>query len=408
MMAQWMSPLHWRDYSTQWNLLFLQHLAQPNKNDPYNQPVGMPVREIIGLGGERWEAMDQLLSDVIRPSEGMVLDDPRWFYTVTGRQPRWFDQRIFLSAPLRLVGTPLSDWFWHHFVPDAYPSRGSRLDPVQLEWAQRERSRGDRLTPDLMSRWLARKVWLIGEGRERAFNPHGHVPSVHTDAGERAVAFTSLARALAFLEANPQKPVWVMAFDAPDYPVRAKVPSENALWFVLTHPDYNTHPFPRKPLAVMYAPQKTDVVPQKSRAEAFKTTIGDALDAAAVKPADIGRFFHDAGTNAPPGTGIGAMAQALTELDPGNEWFSRAYDVDRYLQNAGAAAAAMNFALATAFTHHTGKPALVVATRERDAAYAMVIAPPPEHVVPASRTEWPRARGEGSAYLPWWGALIRR
>src|SRR5438445_7109693 len=31
--VQWLNPLMWRDYPTQWNLLWAQGLAQPNAND---------------------------------------------------------------------------------------------------------------------------------------------------------------------------------------------------------------------------------------------------------------------------------------------------------------------------------------------------------------------------------------
>jgi hypothetical protein len=109
------------------------------------------------------------------------------------------------------------------------------------------------------------------------------------------------------------------------------------------------------------------------------------------------------------------MFQALTELgafNNGTDPLARTAPVDKYLKNAGTNAALMNLALATALVQHEGKPGMVLGVLDdpsagaTQASYAVVLSPPPAHRVPTPRTEWPRARGLGQAYWPWWGELI--
>jgi hypothetical protein len=409
MMAQWMSPLMSRSYSTEWNLLFHLDLVKRRTDDDYHDPAGTFVRNIVEAS--RRADILRLVPEVILPAEGRVLDDSRWFYTVLrdGKQPRWFDQRVLVCVPDDLVGAELSDWFWRQFAFDAFS--GDLLFPAKPEevaWVERAKQRtGNRLTTEWISRWVGERIYGIGEGRVPRFNPKNDFPFVSTDAGGRAVAFVSLAKALRYLEANPQKPVWVIAFDAPDLPERPDQPSENAVWFVLTHPDYNTHPYPRKPIAAIYAPQRVLVkdVPHGNRAAAQRQAITAAAAAANVEPRVLGKVFHDAGEGAVAGPAVASVMQALTELGIERP-LERAWNVDKYLKNAGAAAAGMNFAFATAWSHHKGEPVMVVASREPDAAYAVTITPPPGHVTPAPRAQWPRARSQRFAYFPWWGDLV--
>lgn len=408
-MVQWMSPLVSRSYSAEWNLLFHLDLVKRRVDDDYHDPAGTFVRHI--LSGNRPAHTLSLARELIYAAEGRTLDDPRWFYTVHphGKQPRWFDQRVLAGVSSSLVGAELDSSFWSRF---AFRAFGGNLTyptkPEEVAWVERIKEHtGNRLNTEWISRWIGEEIYRIGEGRVPAFNPKNDFPLVSTDAGGRAVAFISLAKALRFLEANPQKPVWIIAFDAPDLPERADQPSENAVWFVLTHPDYNTHPYPRKPIAAIYAPQRVLLkdVPHGNRAAVQRQAITAAAAAANVAPHALGKVFHDAGHGAVAGPAAASVMQALTELGIERP-LERTWNVDRYLKNAGAAAAGMNFAFATAWSHHRGEPVMVVATREADAAYAVTIAPPPGHVTPTPRAQWPRARSQRFAYFPWWGDLV--
>lgn len=412
MQVQWISPMMWRSYSTQWNLLFHLEMAARNVDDDYNDPVGTVPSKLMVAGGAPVDRLTTFPDALLLPAEMRTLDDREWFYTVRpeGTQPRWFDQRVLVAASSALLGDRLDDTFWKRFAPGAYPIGITSPDPGDLAWIAAQRAAtGDRLNRDWISRWVAWEIYHTGSGRHPPFNPKNDWPSVTTDLGERAVVFTSLAKALRFLEANPQKPVWIMAFDAPEHPAKYKQPSENGLWLVLTHPDYTGHPYPRKPLATIHAPQRVSLadVPSGHRAAAHRKALADAAGAMGLTLPDIGMVFHDAGRGEAMGRAIAPLMQAMTEL--GIESVpDRLWNVDKYLQNAGAAAAAMNIAFATTWSHYRGQPAMVVATREADAVYAVTIAPPAGHVPPALRSHWPRARALGFAYYPWWGERIER
>lgn len=60
--VQWINPLMWRDYPTQWNLLWAQGLAQPNANDrdAARFKLGDAVGELT-LGLERKKRLDEIL-----------------------------------------------------------------------------------------------------------------------------------------------------------------------------------------------------------------------------------------------------------------------------------------------------------------------------------------------------------
>lgn len=411
MMVQWISPLVSRDYSAHWNLLFTQGLAERNKDDDYHDPAGTLIRYLGGKGSDTPLGSMFLFEQLLLPARGELVDDQRWFYTVMPdrKQPRWYTQHVTFAAPQRLIGTPLDPQFWEELIPDAFPNNPKDVDPRFRTWFEQAQAKsGNKLTSELLGLWITEEIYGAGEGHNKKFNPTNARPTINVDTGDRAVAFYSLARALRYLEANPQQPVWLMTFDAPDIPGKWKQASENALWMVLVHPSYNTHPFPRKPLASIYAPQRVSLAEVKNeRFAAHRDAIGRALAAANTNAADAGRFFHDAGyEGAVFREAIGPMLHGLGELQPGDGVAQRLYDVDRYLKNAGAAAAAMNFAFATAFVNETGTPALVVATREKDAVYAVAFGPPPEHVPPGPRASWRRARSERFAYFPWWGPLV--
>ncbi|MGX6569108.1 hypothetical protein ACWM6E_23135, partial [Cupriavidus necator] len=54
-------------------------------------------------------------------------------------------------------------------------------------------------------------------------------------AGEETVGFYDLQAAIAYLNANPKKTVWVYTMDAPNYP-KGEQTNENSVLLILGHP----------------------------------------------------------------------------------------------------------------------------------------------------------------------------
>jgi hypothetical protein len=393
--VQWVGVLASKDYPTEWNLLWVQDRVKKNTND--TNANHKPGHLYTGFGGER-QARENFMSnatgDLLGAYRSTLASDPTAFYTVRLKapQPRWYDQQVMFATHRRIIG-------------------------IELEGDNAQKAREKTLTPEGLKRWVESQVWDVSDGNSENLNPQQLWPTATVDLGERPVGFISLARALRYLEANPQRPVWVMSWDAPDWP-KNKQPSENAVLLILTHPEYR-HPFPRKPLALLYAPQRVQIDRDTSRLAANKTAFAAAAQAAGVAVKDIGSFHHDIGPtgDVAAGRASGPMFQALTELgafETSNDPLARTAAVDKYLKNAGTNAALMNLALATALVQHEGKPAMVLGVSDdpsvgagaTQASYAVVLSPPPGHRVPAARTEWPRARGLGQAYWPWWGELL--
>lgn len=433
MMVQWMSPLMWKSYPTQWNLLFHLDLAKRNAVDDYNDPAGTPVGSITEARLP-WLNLHQLIDGVIDPVNHQMIDNREYFYTVIhdSPSPRWFDQQVMLAVPQAFLDSDLDGRFWRN-VGDV----NFNDDVARDAWAEEQLKKHPKLTKAEVGLLASMDIWGTGEGRNPRFNPTNSAPAVTVDAGERGTGFVSLARAVRYLETTPTKPVWVMGMDAPDYEyayknqskLKAGLPSENAVWLVLTQPGFK-HPYPRKPVASIYTPVRIQLADKdaagneikdskRTRAAALKAAIAQAATAAGIAPKDFGMFFHDAGqtgaaTAAATGTvsssaAIGALGQALTELAAveGDQFLARTADVDKYTKNARAAAATLNIAFAAAYGDRTGKPAMVVGTRDEGEVYAVVITPPAGHTVRQPPiTDWPRA-GK-LIYNPWWGERIKQ
>ena len=401
--VQWVSPLVRMDYPTHWNLLWRIGLSDLNANDDYKSDTPETVqRKIVSNNSSppRWAYLQQYFSQVLRPYNTPMALDPDYYYTVNPRfaQPRWYDQQVMLGIPKGLLGEPLDQRYWN-----IYRVNGETAQVTQAR--AEEAAREPVAVANTYRRLVAHEVWRDADGWNEVLNPKHHVPTVTVDAGERSVGFFSLARALSFMHAQPQQTAWVMAMDAPDYP-KDKQPSENAVLLILANPELR-HPVPHEPLAAVYPVFKQAVSSRAQRVEAIKQAMSLAVASAGVNPAEIGRVFHDAGYSSDEAMrATASLAQAMSESMPELHAIDDAYNVDQYLKNAGAAAAAMNFAFATAYVHQSGKPALVVANRDPEAVYAVLFTPPPGHVVPAKRTAWGRARGMGHAYYPWWGAKV--
>ncbi len=223
---------------------------------------------------------------------------------------------------------------------------------------------------------------------------------VSLTVGGASAGFHSLAAAMDYLEAHPDKSVWVMNWDSPDFI------AENCTLLILAGPRLDTR---REPLAWIARPavrSVADAEPAEGRsraAQAWHDALQAAAEQAKVEPARIGRVIHDAGSGAASGERIGRLAGAMSETLPELDFLKDGFNTAKLLGDMGAGSAVTNLALAVAWTHQKGHPVLVAGTTEPDRATAVVVTPPARARRVDPTKDWFRARGERHAYLPWWG-----
>ncbi|WP_156924420.1 DUF2875 family protein [Derxia gummosa] len=416
MAVQWVSPLSFQDYGADWNLLRHLGMATPNANDdghPERWPLGTPVVPIATTyrSSKRYISIEQDIDTAITPFGRELIFSPSSFYSLGTRYHRFtfIDQQSFLATSPRLLGEPLNDQYWHRF------RIGPTDTPANEALTAADMAREPVAIPVSIERLVNEVISSTTDGWDEYFNPEHLQPSTTIDFGGRAAGFYSLARAQQYIASHPQKPAWLIGQDMVDFPTSAQ-PTENCTVLILASPDLK-HPVPRKPLARLYRPFRVKLESSngrppgvRARVDALREAMRQAMTDGEVDFADIGKVFHDAGLNSDQASrSIGALGQALTEMGlEGSEFAERTYNVDTWLRDAGSAAAGMNFAFAIAYSHWANKPALVVATREDDEVFAVLVRPPEGHQTPEPVTEWPRARSGGLAYWPWWGRLDRK
>ncbi|XLZ69589.1 hypothetical protein ABT364_24110 [Massilia sp. SR12] len=79
------------------------------------------------------------------------------------------------------------------------------------------------------------------------------------------------------------------------------------------------------------------------------------------------------------------------------------FNTPALLGEMGAGTALTNVALGIAYANHIGKHVLVAGTTDSDQPTAVVVSPPAKVRPIDPNAPWFRARGGGSAFLPWWG-----
>jgi hypothetical protein len=182
-----------------------------------------------------------------------------------------------------------------------------------------------------------------------------------------------------YLEAHPDKSVWVMNWDSPDFPNDKSI-AENCTLLILAGPRLDTQ---REPLAWIARPavrSVADAEPAEGRsraAQAWHDALRVAAEQAKVEPARIGRVIHDAGSGAASGERIGRLAGAMSETLPELDFLKDGFNTAKLLGDMGAGSAVTNLALAVAWTHQKGQPVLVAGTTEPDRATAVVVTPRP-------------------------------
>ena len=376
--VQWLNPLVWKDYPTEWQLLWVQGLAAPNKNDEQVQKkpekytrVGYVSSIVYSWDGRAIYSLyfDSYIAKLIRPFGIPYVLTPNYFYTVQPENPKSWRELAGIRLELAIPDTP-------------------RLPPAQAAEIARDA---------LMREFVFYRVPMLSTA---------NIPAdVHVTPGGASAGFRSLSAALDYLEAHPQKSVWVMNWDSPGYPDDESL-AENGTLLILAGPQLDTH---REPLAWIARPavrSVADAEPADGRSRAAQAW-HDALRAAAgqanVLPASIGRVIHDAGTGAASSERISRLAGAMSETLPELDFLKDGFNTAKLLGDMGAGSAVTNLVLAVAWTHQKGQPVLVAGTTEPERATAVVVTPPARarRVDPAK--DWFRARGERHTYLPWWG-----
>ncbi len=367
---QWINPLQRRDYPVEWQLLWTLGLVQPNKPDGKARAIPKKYRTVQALnsiangrgGRTKFAAYHQkYVREVTGQFHDNYFSSSEYFYNAFSLQDR--------STWRELAGIHVE-----YALPKGW------LDPTVAAAFTRDAivarfEIGNKLAPTLWS--------------------HATPPNVRVTLGGANAGFTSLAAALAYLEANPGKTVWVMSWDAPSYPPKDKQINENMVLLMLAGPNYNTE---RAPLAWLAYPATGKGV------AAWQAALDQASRNAGSRPADIGYLIHDAGnqadTSAPRRASLAAaIGGAVGAFDFGQQ----AFDTPARLGEMGAATALTNIALGIAHANHFGKQVLVAGTTGPDDAIALMVSPPAVVRPIDPHAPWHRAKVGNLAYKPWWG-----
>ncbi|ANQ86632.1 hypothetical protein dqs_3615 [Azoarcus olearius] len=374
---QWLNPLVWKDYPTEWNALWALRLAKPNEDDAQvrkNPEFYAQVGPVAGIafnisGNQTFRGYYKTYVNVLYSKlwERYFMNKHYFYSVARGRSPR------------REVGAIR--------VETALPSRLDTAESVRFMQAEITSAFGTN-DPKYSSTKLP--------------------PDVHPHVGGPAAGFRSLDAALDYLQAHPEKTVWVAAFDAPSFPLDEQLDETGAL-LILAHPDYATG---REPLAWLHRPQRTEIEEGKV-VSAWKASLADAASRGQLESAQIDYVIHDAGSGDDAAARrLGPLAQAMTETFPERDIAAHSFNTAALLGDLNAGTAATNLVLAIAYAHHRNTPVVVAGTREtlngeRDGdspAVTTVLVRPPAHPTPFDpERKWFRASGHGNAYLPWWG-----
>lgn len=360
---QWLNPLQRRDYPVEWQLLWTLGVVQPNPPDARARALPKKYKSVQALnsiasgrsGKTKFAAYHQ---KYVRELTGQFHDNyfssSKYFYNAFSLQ----DRRTWRE----LAGIHVE-----YALPKGW------LDPVAAAATTRDAivarfEIGNKFAPTLWS--------------------HATPPDVRVTLGGANAGFTSLAAALAYLEANPAQTVWVMSWDAPSYPPKDKQINENMVLLVLAGPDYNTE---RAPLAWLGYPARAGA--------GWQTTLEQASRNAGARSTDIGYVIHDAGA-APRRAGLEtALAGAVGEFN----FQTQAFDTAALLGEMGAGSALTNVALGIAYANHFGKQVLVAGTSAPDESTAVMVSPPAVVRTIDPHAPWHRTRVGNLAYKPWWG-----
>nr|WP_155420306.1 virulence factor [Burkholderia cepacia] len=377
---EWLNPLQRRDYPTEWQLLWTMGFVKPNKNDdmvrtdPKSFSTVRPVAGIAyGSGGA--ESLKGFYRKYISTLLILLHDryamNGHYFYTVQPSDKRHWRELAGIRVELAIP---------------------SRLSPQDAR---------SRLSNEMMT------AFSIGSEEFTDLWSRDTPPDIQIHVGGANAGFTSLNAALDYLQAHPQESVWVMNWDAPNFPPKDEQMNENLTVLFLAGPDLKTE---REPLAWIGKAATGKVSDYEAKAgttravQAWKGTIAQAAHNANVDPASIQFVVHDAGKGSDAASArLASLSQTLTETLPEFDYTKQVFNTSALLGDMGAGTALTNVALAIGRVNHFGGIALVAGTTDATHPTAVVVLPPSKLTQINPNGDWFRARGEDNAYLPWWG-----
>ncbi|TGN94733.1 virulence factor [Burkholderia sp. USMB20] len=376
----WLNPLQRKDYPTEWQLLWTQGLAVPNKNDDMvrTDPKSFTtLQSVAGIaygnrGTETFRGFyRKYMFELPLLLRSRYASNPKYFYTVSpANQKDWHELagiRVELSIPNRL---------------DATDSQTYLQDSIRKTF-----SIGNRHFPTMWSRDTP--------------------PDVQITQGSANAGFTSLNNALDYLQKNPDKTVWAMNWDAPNFPPTDAQINENLVVLFLAGPNFNTEREPLAWIGKAATGNTHDFSPKvgTTRAvQAWKATIDEAARNAGVAVTDLNYIVHDAGVPSDAASSrVVSLAQTLTETLPEYDHTNQTFNTAALLGDMGTGSALTDVALAIGRINHFGGNALVAGTTDPEHPVAVVVRPPSKLTPIDPDKDWFRARGGNNAYLPWWG-----
>ncbi|CAB3764457.1 virulence factor [Burkholderia puraquae] len=376
----WLNPLERKDYPTEWQLLWTQGLATPNKNDDMvrTKPEKFSSLRSIGAlvyGNRGKETFKGFYHKYVNEALGLMQSryamNPQYFYTVSSESSK--DWRELAGIHVELAIPP-------------------------------------RLDPDYAKATLANEIveyFEIGPPYPKTLWSRDTPPDVQITQGGANAGFTSLNKALNYLQANPDKSVWVMNWDAPSFPPTDAQINENLVVLFLAGPTFNTE---REPLAWIGKAAMGDTkdfspkVGTTRTVQAWKATIDHAARNAGVAVTDLKYIVHDAGKGSDAASNrLVGLSQTLTDVLPEYDHSKQTFNTAALLGDMGTGSALTDVALAIGRINHFGGNALVAGTTDAEHPVAVVVLPPSKLTTIDPNKDWFRARGGNNAYLPWWG-----
>jgi len=380
---QWLNPLERMDYPTEWQLLWTLGLVKPNPDDdmvkaePQKFTKLQAIASIADPAGGR-DSFEAFHKKYVRELMYRYRDD------------YFMDSRYFYNAH---DVKNKSTWRELAGIHVEYALPAGRLDPEKAA----------KVTKDTIIRAFDIGIPAFPNSWTR-----NTPPDLHLTFGGANAGFTSLSAALDYLQAHPKETAWVMNWDAPSYPPTYRLINENMVLLILAGPGFKTE---RAPLAWLGYPASARVADFDSgkdkppRAiQAWKSAVEQAAHNAGKQTTDVGYVIHDASNDKPTMSDrIAALARTVTEAMPELDFMKQTFNTPELLGEMGAGTALTNVALGIAYANHLGKTVLVAGTTDQAQPVATLVVPPAV-VRPIQYDEpWFRARGGGTAYLPWWG-----
>ncbi|PMS14932.1 virulence factor [Trinickia dabaoshanensis] len=377
---EWLNPLQRRDYPTEWQVLWTMGLAQPNKHDDMVRTDPKSFTTLQAVAG--------------------VAYGNRGTETFKGYYHKYVDELLGIFGDRYVMNAK-----YFYTVKSAHKKDWRELAGIHVEFAI-----PDRLDSPEAQSYLSKRIiseFNIGNDEFTDLWSRDTPPDIHLTPGGANAGFTSLNAALDYLQANPDKSVWVMNWDAPSFPPKDGQINENMVLLFLVGPDFKTE---RAPLAWIGKAATANVHDFEAKAgttravEAWKTVIAAATRNANIQATAINYVIHDAGKGSDEASSrIGTLGRTLTETLPEFDFQKQTFNTPGLLGEMGAGTALTDVVLAIGRANHLGETVMVAGTTNADQPVAVVIAPPAQPVPIDSNADWFRARGENNAYLPWWG-----